>query len=171
MSFAEPRHLNLTPILDYWLWQEQSACSSPAIDPELFFVEETLRGKKKKQKEWYEYELTDKFQVNTVNSTKPPFPENFLIKNTDVIFDAETENSIELQRNGWQAMGKELLLVGSIPLDTVEEVMRTFGGRLGAHLPAMPDGEVGERRSWVNRFCYQVFNGHVHLEKIGRAHV
>ena len=51
MSFAEPRHLNLTPILDYWLWQEQSACSSPAIDPELFFVEETLRGKKKKQKE------------------------------------------------------------------------------------------------------------------------
>ena len=65
-------------------------------------------------------------------------------------------------------MGKELLLVGSIPLDTVEEVMRTFGGKLGAHLPAMPDGEVGERRSWVNRYCYQVFNGHVHLETIRR---
>jgi len=65
-------------------------------------------------------------------------------------------------------MGKDLLLVGSIPLDTVEEVMRVFGGRLGAYLPAIPDGEVGERRSWVNRFCYQVFNGHVDLETLRR---
>ena len=65
-------------------------------------------------------------------------------------------------------MDKDLLLVGSIPLDTVEEVMRTFGGPLGAHLPAMPDGEVGERRSWVNRFCYLVFNGHPDLETIKR---
>ena len=51
-------------------------------------------------------------------------------------------------------MGNQLLLVGSIPLDTVEEVMRTFGAPLGQYLPAMPDGEVGERRSWVNRFSY-----------------
>lgn len=65
-------------------------------------------------------------------------------------------------------MGNALLFVGSIPLGTVEEVMRTFGGRLGAHLPAMPDGEVGERRSWVNRFCYQVFNRHVDLDLLRR---
>ncbi len=65
-------------------------------------------------------------------------------------------------------MGRDLLLVGSIPLDTVEEVMRTFGGALGTHLPAIPDGEVGERRSWVNRFCYQVFNGHPDLETVQR---
>jgi hypothetical protein len=32
----------------------------------------------------------------------------------------------------------------------------------------MPDGEVGERRSWVNRFCYQVFNGHADLETLRR---
>ena len=38
-------------------------------------------------------------------------------------------------------MGNQLLLVGSIPLDTVEEVMRSFGGPLGRYLPAMPDGE------------------------------
>ena len=57
-------------------------------------------------------------------------------------------------------MGDKLLLVGSVPLDTVEEVMATFGGALGAYLPAMPDGEVGERRSWVNRLCYLIFNGH-----------
>ena len=65
-------------------------------------------------------------------------------------------------------MGQDLLLVGSIPLDTVEDVMRTFGTRLGRHLPALPDGEVGERRSWVNRFCYLVFNGHADLETIKR---
>jgi len=63
-------------------------------------------------------------------------------------------------------MGQELLLVGSIPLDTVEEVMRTFGAELGRYLPAIPDGEVGERRSWVNRFSYQLFNGHADLETI-----
>ncbi len=65
-------------------------------------------------------------------------------------------------------MSNDLLLVGSVPLDTVEDVMRKFGGRLGAHLPALPDGEVGERRSWVNRFCYLVFNGHPDLELLRR---
>lgn len=65
-------------------------------------------------------------------------------------------------------MGDKLLLVGSIPYDTVDEVMRSFGAPLGAHLPALPDGEVGERRSWVNRLCYLVFNGHVGLETIRR---
>jgi hypothetical protein len=65
-------------------------------------------------------------------------------------------------------MGNELLLVGSIPLDTVEEVMRKFGGPLGRYLPAMPDGEVGERRSWVNRFSYLLFNGHPDLETLRR---
>src|SRR5947209_4546141 len=66
------------------------------------------------------------------------------------------------------AMGNELLLVGSIPLDTVEEVMRSFGAPLGRYLPAMPDGEVGERRSWVNRFSYQLFAGHCDLETLRR---
>ena len=65
-------------------------------------------------------------------------------------------------------MGNSLLLVGSVPLDTVEEVMRTFGGALAPYLPAVPDGEVGERRSWVNRFGYQIFNGHLDLDTIRR---
>jgi hypothetical protein len=65
-------------------------------------------------------------------------------------------------------MGNQLLLVGSIPLDTVEEVMCTFGAPLGRYLPAMPDGEVGERRSWVNRFSYLLFNGHADLETLRR---
>jgi hypothetical protein len=65
-------------------------------------------------------------------------------------------------------MGQSLLLIGSVPLKTVEDVMRTFGGTLGPHLPAIPDGEVGERRSWVLRLSYQVFNGHIDLETIKR---
>jgi hypothetical protein len=65
-------------------------------------------------------------------------------------------------------MSQQLLLIGSVPLKTVEDVMRTFGGTLGPHLPAVPDGEVGERRSWVLRLSYQVFNGHVDLETIKR---
>jgi len=63
-------------------------------------------------------------------------------------------------------MGQALLLVGSIPLETAEDVMLKFGGELGRYLPAMPDGEVGERRSWVNRFCYQLFNGHADLDTL-----
>ena len=65
-------------------------------------------------------------------------------------------------------MGNDLLLVGSVPLDTAEEVMRAFGAPLGRYLPAMPDGEVGERRSWVNRFSYLLFNGHPDLETLRR---
>lgn len=41
--------------------------------------------KKKKEKQWYEYELTEKHFVP--GNTRPPFPENYLIKNTDVIYD------------------------------------------------------------------------------------
>ncbi|HEY3919452.1 MAG TPA: hypothetical protein VGL83_16810 [Stellaceae bacterium] len=65
-------------------------------------------------------------------------------------------------------MNKELLLVGSVPRDTVEEVMLEFGGMLGRYLPALPDGEIGERRSWVNRLCYLLFNGHADLETLKR---
>src|SRR6185437_15722083 len=65
-------------------------------------------------------------------------------------------------------MGTNLLLVGSVPLRTVEDVMTMFGGALGKYLPAIPDGEVGERRSWVLRLSYQIFNGHIDLDTIKR---
>ena len=65
-------------------------------------------------------------------------------------------------------MRHDLLLVGSVPLDSVEQVMRDFAAQLGPHMPAVPDGEVGERRSWVNRLCYLVFNGHPDLETLRR---
>ena len=41
-------------------------------------------------------------------------------------------------------------LVGSIGLDTVDEVFATVGKMLGPHLRRIPDGEVGGRRLWIS---------------------
>jgi catechol 2,3-dioxygenase-like lactoylglutathione lyase family enzyme len=72
--------------------------------------------------------------------------------------------------SSWQAMravvSGELLLVGSIPLDTPEDVFRTFGPPLGKYLFAMPDGEVGPRRHWISRVHYQVPAAHSELEVV-----
>ncbi|MBV8118525.1 MAG: hypothetical protein JO081_01130 [Alphaproteobacteria bacterium] len=65
-------------------------------------------------------------------------------------------------------MTGELLLVGSVPLDTVEEVFRTFGAPLGPHLAYMPDGEVGDRRYWIDRIALLVLNGHSEIETLRR---
>ena len=61
-------------------------------------------------------------------------------------------------------MSGELLLVGSVPLATPEEVFATFGAPLGKYLFAMPDGEVGPRRHWISRVHYQVLAAHPELE-------
>ena len=45
---------------------------------------------------------------------------------------------------------KTVHLVGSIGLDTVEEVFGTVGKLLGPYLRRIPDGEVGGRRSWIS---------------------
>ena len=76
-------------------------------------------------------------------------------------------------------MSNELLLVGSVPMDTVQDVFQTFGARLGKFLPAMPDGEVGPRRHWISRVHYHVLALHPDLEVVqqpakdddGREHI
>jgi hypothetical protein len=65
-------------------------------------------------------------------------------------------------------MQQDVLLVGSIPLDTPEEVFRDFGKPLGAALKTMPDGEVGPRKHWISRIHYQVLSGHPELETVQR---
>ena len=65
-------------------------------------------------------------------------------------------------------MAGELLLVGSVPLDTVEQVFRRVGGPLGPYLSYMPDGEVGERRYWIDGIAYRVLNGHPEIETLRR---
>jgi catechol 2,3-dioxygenase-like lactoylglutathione lyase family enzyme len=64
--------------------------------------------------------------------------------------------------------GGELLLVGSIPFDTPEEVFKSFGEPLGKYLSAMPDGEVGPRRHWISRVHYHVLAAHPELEVVQR---
>ncbi len=63
-------------------------------------------------------------------------------------------------------MGTDLLLVGSIPYDTVEQVFDTFGTALGPSLAAMPDGEVGPRAHWISRVHYWVLALHPDIEVI-----
>src|SRR5262249_24584796 len=41
-------------------------------------------------------------------------------------------------------------LVGSIGLDTVEDVFRTVGKELGPHLQRVPDGEIAGRNLWIS---------------------
>ena len=40
-------------------------------------------------------------------------------------------------------------LVGSIPVQTAEEAFRLSANYLTDHLKRMPDGEVGERDTWI----------------------
>ena len=42
-----------------------------------------------------------------------------------------------------------VLLVGSVPFDTVEEVLETCARALGARAYALPDGEIGHRKNWI----------------------
>ena len=63
-------------------------------------------------------------------------------------------------------MRDELLMVGSIPMETAEQIFRTFGPALGDWLPYMPDGEIGERRYWIDGLAYRVLNGHPEIETL-----
>jgi hypothetical protein len=65
-------------------------------------------------------------------------------------------------------MANDLLLVGSVPLDTAEDVMRKFGAPLGRYLATLPDGEVGDRRYWVLKHSMYLFNGHPELVVLQR---
>jgi hypothetical protein len=65
-------------------------------------------------------------------------------------------------------VSSDVLLVGSIPLDTADDVFRTFGSALGSSLAAMPDGEVGPRKHWISRVHYQVLAGHADLDIVRR---
>ena len=61
-------------------------------------------------------------------------------------------------------MAKDLMLVGSVPYDTAGEVFQTFGTRLGNHLAAVPDGEIGPRKHWISKVHYQVMAAHPEFE-------
>lgn len=64
----------------------------------------------------------------------------------------------------------DVLLVGSVPRESAEEVFKTCSAVLGTHLLALPDGEVGARKSWIQCQAKLVFDGHPALETIRRPH-
>ena len=61
-----------------------------------------------------------------------------------------------------------VLLVGSVPLDSAEEVFKTCAIGLGNHLKVFPDGEVGARKSWIQCQAIFVFDRHPAIECIKR---
>ena len=66
-----------------------------------------------------------------------------------------------------QAQG-DVLLVGSVPLESAREVFTTCATALGPHLETIPDGEVGPRKSWIQCQALLVFNAHPGLETVAR---
>jgi hypothetical protein len=62
---------------------------------------------------------------------------------------------------------KNLLLVGSIPVDTVEQVFTTCSEYVGPYVPAIPDGEVGDRLMWVGYLNRRYYSTHPDIETSG----
>jgi hypothetical protein len=58
---------------------------------------------------------------------------------------------------------ERLHLIGSIPLDSSEQVFRTLATELWPHLRRYPDGETGERSRWVY-FQGQMLRAHPAME-------
>ena len=58
---------------------------------------------------------------------------------------------------------ERLHLIGSIPLESSEQVFRTLAQELGPWLRRFPDGETGERSRWVY-FQGQMLRAHPDME-------
>jgi hypothetical protein len=65
-------------------------------------------------------------------------------------------------------MSSKVHLVGSVPLDDPEDVLRTCGQRVGGLVAGLPDGEVGDRIVWINFQALRVFYMHPQLESVTR---
>jgi hypothetical protein len=61
-----------------------------------------------------------------------------------------------------------VLLVGSMPFATVEEVLRACGDAVGGDVCCLPDGEIGDRETWVGFLPLRIFSSHPDLEESNR---
>jgi len=59
---------------------------------------------------------------------------------------------------------KVIHLVGSIPLENTENVLRTVSSSLGTHLCRIPDGETGKRLNWIKFLEDYLKNQHPDME-------
>ncbi|HWI22904.1 MAG TPA: hypothetical protein VNT22_09860 [Baekduia sp.] len=64
-------------------------------------------------------------------------------------------------------MNPEILLVGSMPYDTVDDVYSGTAS-LAPYLNAIPDGETGARRFWTPYLPSRTFSGHPDLIEVSR---
>jgi hypothetical protein len=64
-----------------------------------------------------------------------------------------------------------ILMVGSIPLDSAEQVFRACSEYIGPYASCFPDGEFGPRTSWVGYLAKEVYNGHPDLVTVQRLDV
>jgi hypothetical protein len=66
----------------------------------------------------------------------------------------------------------EVLLVGSIarPQDgwSVEDVFRASAGTLGNYVSVLPDGEIGDRSTWITYIARHAYHGHPDLTTLSR---
>ena len=62
----------------------------------------------------------------------------------------------------------DVLLVGSVPLESARDVFKTCAAGLPDHLKMFPDGEVGARKSWIQCQAIFVFDRHPAIDTIKR---
>lgn len=62
-------------------------------------------------------------------------------------------------------MRGDVLLVGSLPYNDVEQVFRAVGPALRGHAGCLPDGEVAERTNWVGMLPEYIYSKHADLEE------
>ncbi|MDQ6840795.1 MAG: hypothetical protein M3025_00010 [Actinomycetota bacterium] len=61
-----------------------------------------------------------------------------------------------------------VMLVGSVPLSSSEEVLAVCAAEIGDLVAALPDGETGYRTNWINYQAYFVHHPHPQLETLQR---
>ena len=62
----------------------------------------------------------------------------------------------------------DVLLVGSVPLNSAEEVLRVCAEGVGDLVPSLPDGEVNFRIEWINFLAAKIYSEHPSLETTSR---
>lgn len=65
-------------------------------------------------------------------------------------------------------VSSDLLLIGSLPVDSPEQALRAGGEVFGDLAFALPDGETGPRRMWVGYEMSQLFEPHPDVEIVNQ---
>src|SRR5262249_17531563 len=62
----------------------------------------------------------------------------------------------------------KIMMVGSLPFETVEEGLRAVGSKLGADVTAITDGEVGPGNMWLMVLASDTYSKHPSLVETRR---